>query len=164
MTPELSDGVITLSQLSLDDVDAHFAGEDELLVRWLNGGPGTRAGVEEYIRQCMQQWDIDGPLRAFGIRVSAELVGTVDLRWGQPSLSAGQVNVAFGLYPAWRGRGLATRAVKLACRYAASAGASQAVIKVAPDNVASEAVARRSGFTALQDSDEFEMNWFILDL
>lgn len=42
---KLSDGIITLSPLRLDDVEAHLAREDELLVRWLNGGPGTREGV-----------------------------------------------------------------------------------------------------------------------
>ncbi len=46
---KLSDGIITLSPLHLDDADAHLAGEDELLVRYLNGGPGTRQGVEAYI-------------------------------------------------------------------------------------------------------------------
>lgn len=39
---KLSDGIVTLSPLCLDDAEAHLAGEDELLVRWLNGGPGTR--------------------------------------------------------------------------------------------------------------------------
>ncbi|MCX4911672.1 hypothetical protein [Streptomyces sp. NBC_00878] len=48
----LSDGFTTLSPLRLDDVAAHLAGEDEPLVRWLNGGPGTREGVEAYFRHC----------------------------------------------------------------------------------------------------------------
>ncbi|MEV0663710.1 hypothetical protein ACIBI3_21030 [Actinomadura luteofluorescens] len=52
----LSDGIITLSPLRLADVEAHLAGEDELLVRWLNGGPGTREGVEAYFRHCREQW------------------------------------------------------------------------------------------------------------
>lgn len=49
---KLSDGIITLSPLRLGDVEAHLAGEDDLLVRWLNGGPGTREGVEAYFRHC----------------------------------------------------------------------------------------------------------------
>ncbi|MFE6766711.1 GNAT family N-acetyltransferase [Streptomyces sp. NPDC057689] len=146
---KLSDGVVTLSPLRLDDVRAHLAGEDELLVRRLNGGPGTREGVEAYFRHCREQWDTAGPLRAFGIRVGAGgvLAGTVDLRFAGEGLAPGQVNVAYGLYPLWRGRGLATRAVLLASQYAARVGGAQAVIQVEPENSASAAVALRAGFT-----------------
>ena len=143
---KLSDGIITLSPLRLDDVEAHLTGEDELLVRWLNGGPGTREGVEEYFQHCWEQWDTAGPLRAFGIRVGADeaLAGTIDLRFAGEGLTPGQVNVAYGLYPSWRGRGLATRAVILASQYAASEGGEEAVIQVEPENPASAAVARRA--------------------
>ncbi|MEU2507373.1 GNAT family protein [Streptomyces sp. NPDC007863] len=91
-----------------------------------------------------------GPLRAFGIRAGAGgvLAGTVDLRFAGEGLAPGQVNVAYGLYPSWRGRGLATRAVVLASRYAAAEGAREAVIQVDPENPASAAVARRAGFVS----------------
>ncbi|MFE7133884.1 GNAT family N-acetyltransferase [Streptomyces sp. NPDC057638] len=87
--------------------------------------------------------------RAFGIRAGADeiLAGTVDLRFAGEGLTPGQVNVAYGLYPAWRGRGLATRAVPLATRYAADEGATEAVIQGEPDNPASAAVAQRAGCT-----------------
>ncbi|MFC5909200.1 GNAT family N-acetyltransferase [Streptacidiphilus monticola] len=97
---EPSDGVVTLSPLRLDDVEAHLGGEDELLVRWLNGGPGTREGVEAYVRHCREQWDGAGRLRAFGIRVGTDgvvLAGTIDLRFARDGdgdrLAPGQVNV-----------------------------------------------------------------------
>nr|WP_245600931.1 GNAT family N-acetyltransferase [Streptomyces sulphureus] len=130
-----SDGIITLSPLRPDDAEAHLAGEDEPLVHWLSGRPGTREGVETYIRHCQEQWDTAGPLRAFAIRVGTDeaLAGTIDLRCAAEGLSPGQVNVAYGLYPPWRGRGLATRAVLLACRYAASEGGKEAVIRVVPE-------------------------------
>ncbi|MEU6922563.1 MULTISPECIES: GNAT family N-acetyltransferase [unclassified Streptomyces] len=145
----LSDEIVTLSPLRLDDVEAHLTGEDELLIRWLNGGPGTREGVEAYFRHCWEQWDSAGPLRAFGIRVGTDetLAGTIDLRFAGEGLAPGQVNVAYGLYPFWRGRGLATRAVLLASQYAAGEGGEEAVIQVEPENSASAAVARRAGFT-----------------
>ena len=166
---ELSDGIITLSPLRLDDVEAHLAGEDGLLVRWLNGGPGTLEGVEAYVRHCREQWDTAGPLRAFGIRmdVHGALAGTVDLRFAGEGLGPGQVNVAYGLYPSWRGRGLATRAVRLACQYAASEGGVQAVIQVEPENPASAAVARRAGFAVgkpTQSKDGTRFDWYIRDL
>jgi RimJ/RimL family protein N-acetyltransferase len=90
------------------------------------------------------------PLRAFGIRVGADeaLAGTIDLRFRAEGLTPGQVNVAYGLYPSWRGRGLATQAVLLVSRYAAGEGANEAVIRVEPENTASAAVARRAGFTS----------------
>ncbi|GHG92151.1 GNAT family N-acetyltransferase [Streptomyces lanatus] len=145
---KLSDGVIALSPLVPADAEAHLAGEDEQLVRWLSGGPGTREGVDAYIRHCGEQWAAGGSLRAFGIRVGVgeTLAGTIDLRFAAEGLTRGQVNVAYGLYPAWRGRGLATRAVLLVCRYAAGEGVSGAVIQVEPGNAASAAVARRAGF------------------
>ncbi|GAA2985573.1 hypothetical protein JCM13580A_02730 [Streptomyces drozdowiczii] len=166
---KLSDGVVTLSPLRLDDVRAHLAGEDELLVRWLNGGPGTREGVEAYIRHCREQWDTAGPLRAFGIRedVDGVLAGTVDLRFVGEGLAPGQVNVAYGLYPSWRGRGLATRAVLLACQYAARVGGEQAVIQVEPENPASAAVAQRAGFIPgrpTHGKDGTRFDWYVRDL
>ncbi|MFJ6644552.1 GNAT family N-acetyltransferase [Streptomyces sp. NPDC091290] len=65
------------------------------------------------------------------------------LRGGGPHPRAGQrrLRPLPGL-----GRGLATRAVRLVCGYAAAAGARAAVIQVEPGNAASVAVARRAGF------------------
>lgn len=166
---KLSDEIITLSPLRLDDVEAHLAGEDELLVRWLNGCPGTREGVEAYFRHCREQWETTRPLRAFGIRLGADgvLAGTVDLRFEGEGLAPGQVNVAYGLYLLWRGRGLATRAVLLASQYAASEGGVEAVIQVEPENPASAAVARRAGFTPGEPThgkDGTRFDWYIRDL
>ncbi|MEU0131191.1 GNAT family N-acetyltransferase [Streptomyces sp. NPDC006289] len=165
----LSDGTITLSPLCLDDVEAHLAGEDELLVRWLNGGPGTREGIEAYFRHCREQWDNVGPLRAFGIRMGTVkvLAGTIDLRFAGEGLAPGQVNVAYGLYPSWRGRGLATRAVLLASQYAAGEGGTEAVIQVEPQNPASAAVAQRAGFTLgkpKRSKDGTRFDWYVRNL
>ncbi|MGC5009498.1 GNAT family N-acetyltransferase [Streptosporangium sp. DT93] len=168
-TSRLSDGTVTLTPLCLDDVEAHLAGEDDQLVRWLNGGPGTRAGVEAHIRRCMEQWSTGGPVYAFGVRVGMPetLAGTVEVQSERPDLLPGQVNISYGLYPAWRGRGIATRAVGLACLHAATIGASEAVIKVDPENTASTAVAGRAGFTYLKqarDSGGDRFNWYVRTL
>ena len=170
---KLSDGVVTLSPLCPDDAEAHLAGEDEALVRWLSGGPSTPQGVETYFRHCREQWDAAGPLRAFGIRAGAAaaageaLAGTIDLRFTAEGLAPGQVNVAYGLYPSWRGRGLATRAVLLASRYAAHEGGKEAVIRVEPENTASAAVAQRAGFTPgghTRGGDGTRLDWYVRDL
>jgi RimJ/RimL family protein N-acetyltransferase len=165
----LSDGVVTLSPPRLDDVDAHLAGEDELQVRWLSEKPATRAGTEAYFRHCIEQWATHGPLRAFGIRLAdrSTLVGYIDLRFDVAGLAPGQANISYVLYPAWRGQGLVTRAVRLICRHAASEGVAQAVIRVDPANPASSAVARRSGFAydrQLVEADGSRTDWYLLDL
>ncbi|GLX96811.1 GNAT family N-acetyltransferase [Herbidospora sp. NBRC 101105] len=133
---------IRLTPLTPADLDAHLAGQDEQLTRWYTGGPSTREATAAYLHHCVTQWERRGPLRAFGIRVDDTPAGTLDLRF-----AGDEVDIAYGLYPSWRGRGLATRAVLLACRYAASEGARLAVIKVDPANPVSAAVARRAGFT-----------------
>jgi RimJ/RimL family protein N-acetyltransferase len=154
-----TDQVVTLSPLTVGDVAAHIAGEDAELVRWLSGGPAELARTTAYFRMCEAQWDADGgsPL-AFGIRTGdpLALAGTIDLRPDQPSLAPGQVNIAYGLYPQWRGRGLATRAVLLACEFAATLGLAEAVLRMEPENTASVAVAERAGFTHIRTSDEHE--------
>ncbi|MFD8207036.1 GNAT family N-acetyltransferase [Streptomyces sp. NPDC059695] len=109
------------------------------------------------------------PLRAFGIRVGTgeALAGTIDLRFAGEDLAPGQVNVAYGLYPSWRGRGLATRAVLLASQYAATEGGEEAVIQVDPENPASAVVARRAGFTRGKQphsEDGRRFDWYIRDL
>ncbi|MFD0331862.1 GNAT family N-acetyltransferase [Streptacidiphilus monticola] len=75
---------------------------------------------------------------------------------------------AYGLYPPWRGRGLATRAVLLASRYAAGEGAAEAVIRVEPGNPASAAVARRAGSALGRPrhggEDGAPFDWYLRDL
>lgn len=158
----LTDGVIAMTPFRQRDAAAHLAGEDADLIRWLNGGPSTPERLAEYLRhveeqwrgaeplrRCGGQWTISGALRHFGIHLTdtaATLVGTIDVRFEQPELRPGQANLAYGLYRAYRGRGLASRAVELACGYAAEQGAVEAMIRTALDNPLSMAVARRCGF------------------
>ncbi|CAL9624926.1 GNAT family N-acetyltransferase [Streptomyces sp. enrichment culture] len=77
------------------------------------------------------------------------------------------MNVAYRLYSSWRGRGLATRAVLLASRYAVIEGAHEVVIQVDPENPASAAVARRAGFTPAKQphsNDATRLDRYIQDL
>lgn len=99
--------------------------------------------------------------------VDEVLAGTIDLRFAGEGLAPGQVNVAYGLYPFWRGRGLAARAVLLASRYAASEGGAEAVFQVEPGNPASAAVAQRAGFTPgepTHSKDGTRFDWYSRDL
>ncbi|HEX2145925.1 MAG TPA: GNAT family N-acetyltransferase [Glycomyces sp.] len=169
MDAPLSDGTVTLVPLGPADFEAHFAGEDEELVRWLSGGPTTPEGLRDYLELCQRWWTQGGPFHNFGIRVGAalDLAGTVDVQIGQYYLRAGQANLAYGLYPQWRGRGLATRAVHLACRHAALLGCAEAVIRCEPENTRSAAVATRAGFAFRQrrsEPDGTVLDWYARDL
>ena len=164
---QLTDGIVVLRPLDLGDVAEHLAGEDEELVRWLNGGPGTRETVEAHVRACMAAWQTGGPTVTFGIRAGEpeRLVGTVDAHLELAGLEAGQANIAYGLYPQARGRGLASRAVTLMCTFLATRhGVREAIIRTEPANAASAAVARRAGFHLARRGGEGELDWYVRNL
>ena len=78
---------------------------------------------------------------------SGTLAGCVGIQRGLDYLSPGQANLSDALYPAFRGRGLATRSVRLAMEVARARGSvREFVIQVAPENVESVRVAERLGF------------------
>ncbi|GAB3651198.1 hypothetical protein GCM10028833_21910 [Glycomyces tarimensis] len=164
----LTDGVVALTPLGPDDLDAHLAGEDPELIRWLTGGPSRREQTLAYLRRCERAWAEGGPMHHFAIRCGEDAApaGTIDVQFDQPYLPPGRVNLAFGLYPAWRGKGLATRAVGLACSYAASLGAEAAVIRCERENQRSAAVALRAGFAYLDQraSGGGLHDWYVREL
>jgi RimJ/RimL family protein N-acetyltransferase len=146
----LSDGVITLRCLELADAAAHLAGEDEDQVRWLNEGhrsvPERR---DAWIRNNRQEWIEGGPRRHFGIRDAAgdALVGNAEANLALPELAPGEVNITYAVFPEWRGRGLAARAVGLLCTWlSAATDARIAVIRVHRRNEHSHGVALTAGF------------------
>jgi hypothetical protein len=65
--PALTDGIVLLRQLTREDAATHLAGEDDELIRWPNGGPGTLSGVQEHIQRCIDDWTRGGDTRTFGI-------------------------------------------------------------------------------------------------
>lgn len=145
----LVDDVVELNPLDLNDLEAHLAGEDEELVKWLNSGPGSVASVERYIASAMQQWQQGSPKLTFGIRLRHQriLIGTIDVDLEPNFLPPWQANLAYGIYPAWRRRGLATRSVRIACDYLRTLPhIDTAVIRAARANPVSIAVALRAGF------------------
>jgi RimJ/RimL family protein N-acetyltransferase len=107
-------------------------------------------------------------VHAFGVRAgSGELVGTTEVQFDQPYLRPGMVNISYGLHLAWRGRGIATRAVLLAGAHAAAEGAIQAVLRIEPRNIASIAVAQRAGylpFRQLEEDDGQQFTWYTKNL
>ena len=145
--PILSDGVVVLDGFTLDDADAHLAGEDEEHARRFGWYPArsTPDTVRAAILHWRQEWSSGGTRRAFATRnaTTGELVGGCELRLMEPRLA----HLSYWTFPAHRRRGFASRAVRLASDYAfAQLGAERLEIHVASDNVASRGVALSAGF------------------
>jgi RimJ/RimL family protein N-acetyltransferase len=143
----LSDDVILLRPLTPDDVDEWMSGEDAEQIHWFEfPGPAPRGNVERAISDWAQEWRDGGPVRHWAIcdETTGGIVGGVELR----DEGDGDVNLSYVVFPAWRRRGIATRACRLALAYAASAmNGRTAVIRVLQGNAASIAVARNLGAT-----------------
>jgi RimJ/RimL family protein N-acetyltransferase len=121
----LSDDVVVLRRLVPEDAAEWAAGDDAERIDW----PGLGA---------------DGPVRHWAIcdQETGRLIGGVKLG----DLGAGAVDLSSVVFPAWRRRGMATRACRLALAYAASAMDYRiATVKVLQGDAASIALARRLG-------------------
>jgi RimJ/RimL family protein N-acetyltransferase len=142
---DLSDDLITLRRLSLDDVDEWLAGEDDQQVRWFEfPRSATRLDVKRAITGWQESWQNDGPVRQWGacVRSSGAIAGGVELR----RLGDGEVNLSYVVFPPWRRLGIATRASRLALSYGSHVlGATAATIKILEGNAASLGVARKLG-------------------
>jgi RimJ/RimL family protein N-acetyltransferase len=150
LVPELSDGVVLLRPLSWSDAQDHLAGEDEELVRWLNGGPGTVDTVASHIATAQDMWLAGGPTFSFAIRSALDdrLAGTIDVQLKSDHAPRGFANLAYGLYAPYRRRGWASRAVELAVRFLRRRDdTTDVLIRVEAANSASIAVANRAGFS-----------------
>jgi RimJ/RimL family protein N-acetyltransferase len=170
---ELSDGVVVLSVLTPDDAPALVAGEDDELVRRLTAGPSTLRTAQEYVRVSAADWAGDwyqpGAALVWGLRdaVGGELAGTVEARLRFPELAPGAANLSYGVFPRWRGRGFAARAVELVCGFLAAATTVHlAVLRIDRDNLASLRVAVDAGFRAAQHlaPRHASMRWFSREL
>ncbi|MEU8620576.1 GNAT family protein [Streptomyces sp. NPDC048623] len=139
---KLSDGVVTLSPLGPDE-------------------PGRTPAHHPW-----EPWRAHGPVRILGIR-AGRLVGAVELRPAAAGFARGDVDLSFVLDPDARGRGLATRAVLLACDHARAQGARRAVVLVSSAAPATGAVARRAGFTRrgqISRADGALLDWHVKEL
>ena len=117
----LTDGVVTLRAHRPDDVDEVLVqGQDPTMQRWTTiPVPYTRANAETFVLELMPQGWLN-PLGPKGFAIEAldgdrrRFAGTIDFR---PDGQAG-AEVGFGLAPWARGRGVATRALRLALTWA----------------------------------------------
>jgi RimJ/RimL family protein N-acetyltransferase len=144
----LTDGVIALDRHTLTDAAAHLAGEDEEQARRFGWYPArsTPEGVRRAIVKWQREWATGSPTRVFAIRESETraLAGGCEVRVRDNGVG----EMSYWVFPAFRGRRYASRAVILACGWAfAELGVERMEIYVEPDNAASRSVALLAGFT-----------------
>lgn len=112
--------------------------------------PPVAPGRDEVARLCARaesNW-LSGKRADMAIRDAATgtYAGELGLYYHEPFI--GLATIGYSLLPEWRGRGYATRALRLVSRWAfAEAGISRLVAGTHPDNSASQRVLERAGFT-----------------
>ena len=168
MVAELADGKIFLRPLHRENAADHLAGEDDAIARWLSGGRSTIATVERYIASCEEHWRSQGPRRAFGIFdcKTEQLIGSIEANLAFP-LAAGQVNVSFGVFVGWRGKGILRRALDLLSSYLKSeTEVRQMVVRISVANSASLRAIQKAGFlfVGVFDEPEGPMARYVRDL
>ncbi len=144
----LTDGVVLLDRFTDADVDALWAGEDNGFARRTGRpGPFTRRDIADQIRHWQEPWQRGGPGRSFAVRETGtrRLVGgcVLEVRPGDGEIA----ELSYWVFPPYRRRGYATRAVELACGYAFDClGIGRVELSIEPSNDASLRVAARAGF------------------
>jgi len=140
--PPLGDGVVTLRPPEERDLDAIDRGiHDRDVVRWVGRPEGSAAEVLALNRR---RWSAGSPTFAI-CDVDDACVGHVWINLGATDATTG--SVGYWLLPASRGRGLATRAVRLLVPWASRAmGLVQIRLVTQSANHRSRAVAKRIGF------------------
>src|SRR5436190_20847146 len=145
-TPRLSDGEVVLDGFRLADWPAHLAGDDDEFARRFGWKPGdSRAEtVRAAIQRWQRGWQREGRVRAWAVRAAGRLAGGCELRLREDAIG----ELSYWTLAGHRGKGYATRAVRLACRHAfAEMAIARIELFIEPDNAASLAVARAAGFT-----------------
>src|SRR5579872_610928 len=145
LPPTLSDGVVVLDSHTIEDAEAHHAGEDLEMVRRFDGV--EKAPLED-IRGAMRRWiamrAAGGPQFAYALRdLSGVLMGGCEMQRRR----ADTAHMSYWLYPAFRGHGYASRGLALLCAEAARIEGIETIeADIAADNLASRGVALRNGF------------------
>ncbi|MFD6157082.1 GNAT family N-acetyltransferase [Nocardia sp. NPDC060256] len=148
--PPLTDDVVALRLWQAGDIEQRLAGYADPEYRRFTsptGEPVTAARVRERADQEKREWER-------GEKVSLAIVDAADPSqvWGGCSvydidLEQQRAGVGYWLVPQARGRGAASRTVRLLAHWAFDVlDIARLELTCAPDNIASQRVAVRSGF------------------
>ncbi|MDG4808025.1 GNAT family N-acetyltransferase [Micromonospora sp. WMMD1120] len=144
----LTDRVVALRPLAADDAELMYRlhSRPEVVANQAPPVPPTREAVERRCRLAASGW-LTGEIARLLITdaASGEPAGSCGLSY--TDVAAGEASVGYALLPEWRGRGYATRAVRLLAGWAFGAtGIARVTAGTVPDNVASHRVLERVGF------------------
>ncbi|HKT03033.1 MAG TPA: GNAT family N-acetyltransferase [Rugosimonospora sp.] len=145
----LTDGVVQLRPLWSGDVDDMFALRS-LPESIESSVPPVAPDPVRLARRCAESpshW-LAGERAELTVRdaASGAFAGDIGLFY-QDQLSS-EAMIGYGLMPAFRGRGFATRTVRLIAAWAfAQVGVARLIAGTAPENVGSQRVLERAGFT-----------------
>ncbi len=144
-------GGVTLRALTSDDwtLEQELSSDPEV-VRWTfypadlteeHARERIARGVEAAVKRRAQRYAV--------LDADGEPLGTC----GLGALGTEAAEIFYALLPRSRGRGAATEATRLLSDWVLSSGYRYAVVVTVEGNEASEAVARRAGFTAADDHE-----------
>ena len=141
----LADGVVAVRLRRAADVAAvAAAGHDPLTRRWLDDEPMDDEARRTSVRRTEEAWR-SGRAAPMVIAdgASDEPVGIVNLQFKED----GSATVVYSVFPAYRGRGIAPRAVLLLTGWALGAlGLDRVLLEADAENTASIRVAEKCGF------------------
>lgn len=90
-------------------------------------------------------------------REDRALIGAADFK--APPDERGEVEIGYGLAPAFQGRGYMTETVRALCRWAAGQGARAVLAETEGDNPASQRVLTRCGFREISRESTIWWRW-----
>ncbi|GIJ26983.1 hypothetical protein Vqi01_21450 [Micromonospora qiuiae] len=143
----LTDGVVVLRALGPSDTDEmhRLHTSVEVVASRVPPEPPTREAMDHYCQSAQHQWLIGRTASVVILdAVSGTIAGNCALTLDQP---ANQGMLGYSLFPHARGRGYATRTVRLLARWGFEhVGLARLWAGTLPENVASQRVLERAGF------------------
>lgn len=141
--PTLSDDTITLRALSADDIPAIVEqSTDAETVRWTTLWDGyTNDDGRDFVERTEREWTT-GERHTWAVERDRRFAGLVGYR----PRGEHAVELSFAAHPGHRGRGVITRALRLALEHAFDSGAEVAFWHALVGNYGSRKVAWRLGF------------------
>jgi RimJ/RimL family protein N-acetyltransferase len=141
---ELRDGEVSLRPLGAADADDVFAlvNLPDVRVRSVFPHERPRGEVARRCAHAPSEW-LAGHRAEFTIRVDGAFAGDISLyneAWSR------QAMVGYSMRPEFRGRDVATRAVRLISAWAFEIGVQRLIAGTATDNTASQRVLEKAGF------------------
>ncbi|MGA8112676.1 MAG: GNAT family protein [Actinocatenispora sp.] len=141
----LSDGIVALRRRRPADLDAiAAASHDPLTRRWLNDAPMDETARATSLDRVEQAW-LSGQAAPLTIADADtdEAIGMVNLQFRDDEVAT----VAYSVFPARRGQGVAPRAVHLVAHWALTdLGVTQLLLEADEGNAASIRVAEKCRF------------------